>query len=54
MATVGNVINDAAGRAQRNENISLGAFLASLIVSFTCLVSGLLVFLFLKDRLARV
>jgi hypothetical protein len=54
MAAVGAILNNTSGRAQRDDGISLSAFLASLTVSFTCLLAGLVIFLFLKDRFARV
>jgi hypothetical protein len=54
MAAVGAILNNTSGRAQRDDGISLSAFLALLTVSFTCLLAGLVIFLFLKDRFARV
>ena len=44
----------SAGKAQHDKGISIGAFLASMIVANASLITGLLIFLLLKDRLSSL
>jgi hypothetical protein len=44
----------SAGKAQHEKGMSIGAFLASLIVAGVAIVAALLLFILLKDRYSRI
>ena len=50
MSNTTNLLAQGAGKAQREDSISVGAFIASLITAVTCLVIAISIFLILKDR----
>jgi hypothetical protein len=57
-ADVNSTLNNAAGKAQQSQGMTVESFLASLSVSSVTAVIGILTFILLKDqdqhRLARI
>lgn len=52
--SITDALEHSAGKAQRVQNLSLSAFIASITTAMTVLMAALILFVLMKDRCAQV